>query len=184
MTAPRGLLQGEMSMILSAFTFHRSHPMPCHAFRHSPAAHIHEASCDIHGSGVAGAQGREKHHDLYPCWSERCSLRDPSPTVLSNVHSRNEPAPMSSEPAPMLSERHPERNERFTGRNQGFTGRNERSTERMKASLDGVKASLDGVKASLEGVKASLDGVKPSLDGVKDLLVGVKRHLTDEESVC
>ena len=40
MTAPRGLLQREMSMILSAFTFHRSHFTRCRRFHHSFATRL------------------------------------------------------------------------------------------------------------------------------------------------
>ncbi len=47
MTAPRGLLQGEMSMIVSAFTFHRSHFARCHTFRHSFGRHLLEGGYDM-----------------------------------------------------------------------------------------------------------------------------------------
>ncbi len=58
MTSPRGLLQGEMSMILSAFTFHRSHFARVHAFPHSFAAHLLAQGYDMRT-----VQGLPEHKD-------------------------------------------------------------------------------------------------------------------------
>ena len=59
MTAPRGLLQGEMSMILSAFTFHRSHFTRLHGFPHSFATHLLVEEYDIRT-----VQGLVEHEDV------------------------------------------------------------------------------------------------------------------------
>ena len=112
------------------------------------------AACDIRTvqSRVPrdGAQGRENHHDLYPCWSEPAPLsseRAPlssegAPLSSEGAPLSSERAPVSSERAPVSSERAPPSSERaplsseaaplfcqtFTGRNESFAGRNERPT--------------------------------------------------------